>query len=119
MESNLAQQLDTVEDLNIAIDCFIPKTVEEAVDRLISELPSQDKNLIADMYEDEVPFLSATILGVYIQNEFGLGLGNEALMDSCCSTVGVNELNFFGASTVIIEKLSKKLRETRALLNVN
>jgi hypothetical protein len=104
MESNLAQQLDRVEDL-------IPKTVDEAVDRLISELPPQDRDLIADVYEDEVPFLSATILGVYIQNEFGLGLGNEALMHSCCSTVGVYKLNFFDASTVIIEKLWKKLRQ--------
>jgi hypothetical protein len=112
MESNLAQQLDRVEDL-------IPKTVEEAVDRLISELPPQDKDPIADVYEDEVPFLSATILGVYIRNEFGLGLGNEALMHSCCSTVGVYKLNFFDASTVIIEKLWKKLRQEYASQIVN
>ncbi len=111
MESNLAQQLDTVEDLNTAIDCFLPQTVEEAVDRLISELPSQDKNAIANLHEREFRFLSFTILGVYIQNQFGLGSGNEALMDSCCSTVRVNELKFFDAATVIIQKLSQKLRE--------
>lgn len=119
MESNLAQELDTVEDLITDNDCFLPKTVEEAVDKLIPELPSQDKDTIANLDDYEIPFLCFSVLGVYIQSEFRLGSGNEPLMDSCCSTAGVNELNFFDASTVIIEELSQKLRRKLALPNVN
>ena len=53
MESNLAYQLDN--------DCFLPKTVEEAVDMLIPELSSRDKDTIANLDDYEIPDLRFSV----------------------------------------------------------
>ncbi len=76
MESNLAQQLDAVEDLNIAIDSFLLKTVEEAVDKLISELPFKDKTLIARMSEEDLVYLNPN-LGVHAVKTFEVSKGGK------------------------------------------
>jgi hypothetical protein len=61
-----------------------PKTVKNAVDRLISELSLKDKAMIANMAKVELSGLHIT-LGKYIRNEFGLWSCNEDLMASCCA----------------------------------
>jgi hypothetical protein len=60
-----------------------PKTVDQAVERLISELSFKDKSTIANMVEVELSGLHNTT-GEYIRNEFGLWSGNKDLMTSCC-----------------------------------
>jgi len=114
-----SQEFFAARDLDTIHEYYLPETVEEAVDRLIADLPFEDKNTIADLEEHELPFLSATILGVYIQREFWLGSGNTALMDSCCYNAGANDLHVYDASAIIIEELWKKLRKTHALRDVH
>ena len=91
-----------------------PKTVEEAVNRLIDELSLKDKTLISNLAEDELINLHI-YPGDYIRNEFGLWSGNEDLMASCCTIAKMDKIHEDTASTIIIEELWKKLRETHKL----
>jgi hypothetical protein len=92
----------------------LPKTVEEAVERLLSELSLRDKAHIAKMREADLDSLHPS-LGHYVRTAFGLWSGNEALMDSCCSVSGVGELNEDDASAVIIREVWRQLRETHRM----
>ena len=91
-----------------------PKTVEEAVDRLIRELSLKDKTTISNLAGDELINLHIT-LGDYIRNEFGLWSGNKDLMTSCCTIAETDKIHEETASTIIIEELWKRLRETHKL----
>ena len=91
-----------------------PKTVDEAVDLLITELTLKDKTKIAKMYEEDLSALPLT-MGQYIREQFGLGRGNEELMESCCSLAEEDDIHAETASMVIIEALWERLRETHGL----
>jgi hypothetical protein len=91
-----------------------PKTVEEAVDRLIDELSLKDKTTIGNLGEDELINLHIN-LGEYIRNEFGLWSGNKDLLSSCCAIAKMDKVHEDTASTIIIEELWKGLRETHKL----
>jgi hypothetical protein len=60
-----------------------PKTVDQAVARLFSELSFKDKSTTANMAEVELSVLHKTT-GEYVRNDFGLWSGNKDLMTSCC-----------------------------------
>ena len=91
-----------------------PQTVNAAVERLISELTLKDKSKIAKMGKEDLSALPLT-MGQYIREQFGLGRGNEELMESCCSLSGENELHEETASMVIIDALWETLRQTHGL----
>jgi len=74
----------------------------------------KDKAKIAKMGEYDLSALPLT-MGQYIREQFGLGRGNEKLMESCCSISGEDDLHEETASMVIIEALWQKLRQTHAL----
>ena len=54
----------------------LPKTVDEAVKRLISDMSLKDRTIVANMAEIELSLLHAN-LGECIRNEFGLWSGNN------------------------------------------
>ena len=91
-----------------------PGTVDQAVDRLISELPLKDKVSVANMAFDELGSLDPT-LGEDIRFEFGLWNKNESLIDSCRFVSGQKKFNPATASRVIIDALWEKLRKTHKL----
>ena len=91
-----------------------PKTVEEAVDRLIGELSLKDRTTISNLTEDELINLHIN-LGEYIRNEFGLWFANKNLMASCCTIAKLDKIHEDTASTIIIEELWERLRETHEL----
>ena len=91
-----------------------PKTVDEAVDRLTSELPLKDKTTIANMSTEEVESLNDT-LGRYVIDSFGLWTGNKELVMSCRLESKNDVYNENAASMVIINRLWKKLRKTHKL----
>ena len=93
---------------------FLPDTVEEAVNILISKLPLREKTNIAYMKEDELNNLD-TPLGNYIRDYFMLSSENRELMESCRSLSGDNDLPADDASIFIIHELWKKLQKTHAL----
>ena len=91
-----------------------PKTVDEAVEHLISQLPLKDRGKIAKMDKYDLSALPFTI-GQYIREKFGLGRGNDDLMDSCRSLGEEDDLHEETASMVVIEALWQKLRQTHGL----
>ena len=91
-----------------------PQTVEEAVERLVGELSLKDRTTLGNLAEDELINLHIN-LGEYIRNEFGLWSGNKDLMASCCTIAETDKIHEDTASTIIIEELWKRLRETHKL----
>jgi len=92
----------------------LPKTVDEAVEKLIKDLPLKDKTTIANMAEKDLMTLQFT-LGSYIGSEFGVWTGNAELLFSCKRAAGDVHVDPDHAPTVIIEELWKRLRESHKL----
>jgi hypothetical protein len=91
-----------------------PRTVNDAVKRLSSELALKDKVTIANMAEMELSTLHAN-LGEYIRNEFELWHDNKDLLTSCCFFVKRDDVHVDEASSIIIRELWKKLRDSHKL----
>jgi len=109
-ESKMAQELiaatlDTTE---------VPKTVDQAVGILISNMPLRDKVVIANMKTEDLAALHLS-LGNYIRNRFELWTGNKALLDSCRPYSEQSEIHADNASSIIIVALWNALRDTYKL----
>lgn len=92
----------------------LPKTVDEAVRRLIADLPLKDKTTIANMAEKDLMTLQITLRS-YIGSEFGVWTGNADFLHSCKRAAGDVHVDPDHAPTVIIEELWKRLRESHRL----
>ena len=92
----------------------LPKTIHEAVERLITEMALKDKVIIANMTYDELVDLNSN-LGAYIRNAFRLWYGNRELMESCRFVSKNTQLNVDEASFAIIDAMWEKLRGTHKL----
>jgi hypothetical protein len=92
----------------------LPQTVDEAVERLISEISLKHKLEIAKMEGPELVTLQPS-LGRYIRNKYELWAENGPLMLSCRLRSGIADLHEDDASALIIIELWKKLRETHLL----
>jgi hypothetical protein len=88
----------------------LPRTVDEAVERLIRELSLKDKTNIATMTESELMTLEFT-LGSYIDNEFGIYTGNRQLIFSSKLLSGDIHIDPDSVAPLIIKELWKRLRE--------
>ena len=91
-----------------------PRTVQEAVERLLDLMPEREKSAIARMEEDEV-HLKRPSLFKYINEKFGLGPGNVDLMRSCRYISHKYHIEREEATSIIIKALWKKLSETHSL----
>jgi hypothetical protein len=92
----------------------LPKTIHEAVERLIAEMALKDKVVIANMTYDELVDLNSNF-GAYIRNAFRLWSGNHELMESCRFVSKNKKLNVDEASFAIIDAMWEKLRKTHKL----
>lgn len=93
---------------------LLPRTVEEAVESLISNITLKEKTRIARMEEDELIYFHPG-LGAHVRDKFGLSEGNLSLMTSCSLASGGKDLDGDGASFLIIRKLWERLRTTHLL----
>lgn len=91
-----------------------PKTVDEAVDRLIEYLDLSDKVKIANMDLNHLVNLHSN-LHLYFKNAFGLWSGNTELLESCRSISKEPVQNEDEATEVILGVLWKKLHESHTL----
>ena len=91
-----------------------PRTVDEAVDRLSSNMPLKDKTTVANMSHVELPNLHLT-LGGYILNNFGLLSGNWELLKSCRAMSNNTLQHDEDAVGIIIDALWEKLQQTHKL----
>ena len=74
----------------------------------------KDRTTLGNLAEDELSNLHIN-LGECTRNEFGLRSGNKDLMASCCTIVKMDKIHEDTASTIIIEALWEKLRESHKL----
>lgn len=91
-----------------------PKTVDEAVNRLIEDLDLQDRVKIANMDLDELVNIHSG-LDLYFKNAFGLWSGNEELLADCRSISDEPIYNEDEATFFILGVLWEKLQETHTL----
>jgi len=92
----------------------LPKTVEQAVNILLSDLSLQEKTSIANMQKNNLADLHFS-LGRFIRNKFSLVVDNKELMKSCRLLSGKQDLHADDATSVIIESLWKSLQDTHTL----
>lgn len=91
-----------------------PRTIDEAVQRLIEELSLKDKATIANMSASELVPLNNS-LGRHIRNWFGLDAKNHTLLWSCAKEAGKTALTEKEASAIIISCLALELEKTHKL----
>ena len=91
-----------------------PKTVEEAVDRLISDLDLEARVKIANMSLDELVNIHSA-LHIYFKNAFGVWSGNTELLADCRSISKDPIYNEDEATVVILGVLWQKLQDTHTL----
>ncbi len=94
-----------------------PKTVDEAVDRLISDLDLKSRVKIANMYLDDLVDFHSHLF-VYFKNALGIWSGNTELLESCQSIFKEPVQNENDATAVIMVVLWRKLRETHLLRGI-
>ena len=92
----------------------MPKTVDDAVKRLIANMPLKFKVDLSKMDEGELINLHFTF-GVFIRNQFGLWNENADLLNDCRELSGVTFMHPDDAAAFIIEELWKRLRKTHQL----
>jgi hypothetical protein len=91
-----------------------PRTLEEAVNQLSSNMALKDKVTVANMTEREMEALYPR-LEKYIRVNFGLLSGNEDLMRSCMVELNIKNPDDRDAVELILKVFWKKLRDTHRL----
>jgi len=89
-----------------------PRSIEEAVNVLLSILDKETMGIFANRSEDKLKHFHCTA-GVLIQKEFKLTDGNDELIESCRKFAGIFDLDAKGASFIILKALWESLRQTR------
>jgi hypothetical protein len=84
-----------------------PKSIEEAVQLLLTELHEKDQQVIKIMAEDQLSSLHFS-LGNYIRDRFGLWGSNVELLKACSPDGVLRDAD--GASMVIMKALWWKLQ---------
>ena len=85
-----------------------PRTVAEAVNRLIQEMSEEDRETLKNTPEKDLIMYHFS-LGMWIRNEFGLWQGNDELLKSCRKKDPL--IHPDDVSSIIIEELWKKLNK--------
>ena len=89
-----------------------PKTIEDAINILLSVLDKETMEIFANRSETDLKHYHCTA-GVLIRKEFKLTEGNDELIESCRKFSGQSNLDGKGASVVILRALWESLRQTR------
>ena len=89
-----------------------PKTIEDALNLLLSILDKETMETFASRSEKELKHFHCTA-GALIRKEFKLTDGNDELIESCRKFSGQSDLDGKGASIVILEALWESLRQVR------
>jgi len=92
----------------------IPRTLDEAADLLISDLPLDFQDLLSKMGEEDFNLLYESV-GAFILEDFKIWLGNEALLLSCYRESGQQE-NASDPAKIILNRVREKLQETAGLV---
>ena len=92
----------------------LPKTVDEAVDQIISDMTLEERVRMASFDKEQLRVINYS-LSVFIRNQFFMKDINNELFESCQIVSGNKNLNEHTAALVIIERLWEKLQKTYRL----
>ena len=92
----------------------LPETVDQTVEQLLSDITLNNEIQILAMQEEDLMNLHFS-LAAYIRNQFRLWTGNEALMESCRSAFGNQDLHVDDVSMVIVKALWERLKRNSIL----
>ena len=92
----------------------LPKTVDEAVDQIISDMTLEERVRMASFDKEELRVINYS-LSVFIKNQLFMKDINKELFESCLAVSDNKNLNEGTAALVIIERLWEKLRKTYKL----
>jgi hypothetical protein len=84
-----------------------PKTVDEAVDVLISDLSTQQMAAMADMSDVQFDLLCEQLVP-HLQHDFRLWSGNDQLLVSCFESVRFNTST--DPMRIIMDRMRSRLR---------
>jgi hypothetical protein len=90
-----------------------PEFVDQAVDRLISEMPLRDKVRFAEMSDTDFEMIHPS-MSVYVIKNYGLW-GDSPLLSACRELSGNKDLTPEEAALLVIKKLWEKLRDTHRM----
>ena len=92
----------------------MPKTVDEAVECLVANMPLKARAEMTKMEEVKLVNLHFTF-GAFIRCQFGLWSVNDDLLNDCRQMSGITFMNPDDAAAFIIGELWKRLRKTHKL----
>lgn len=92
----------------------VPQTLDDAIEKLIAELPLKDRVFIANLDRKNLPLIRLT-LGAYIRDELGFSTGNRGLLHSCRIASGNGQLTADQAFHVFVEAFWNRLRKTHTM----
>ena len=92
----------------------MPKTVDDAIKRLIANMPLKFKVDLSKMDEGELVNLHFTF-GVFIRNQFGLWNENADLLNDCRKLSGIDFMNADDAAAFIIRGVVETIEENTSV----
>jgi len=92
----------------------LPKTVDEAVDQIITDMSLEERVRMASFDKEELRVINYS-LSIFIRNQLLMKDINKKLFESCRTVSENKNLNEGTAALVIIERLWEKLRKTYRL----
>ena len=105
---------DYYKDMYLQKVPVLPKTVDEAVDYIITDMSLEERVRMASFYKEELRVINYS-LSVFIKNQLFMKDINKELFESCLAVSDNKNLNEGTAAMVIIENLWEKLRKTYRL----
>jgi len=105
---------DYYKDLYLQKLPILPKTVDEAIDQIISDMSLEERVRMANFTKEELRVINYS-LSIFIRNQLLMKDINRELFESCRIVSGNKNLNEATAALVIIEKLWDKLRKNYKL----
>ena len=92
----------------------LPKTVDEAVDQMITDMSLEERVRMASFDKEELRVINYS-MSIFIRNQLFMKDINKELFEACRTVSGNKNLNEGTAALVIIEGLWEKLRKTYRL----
>jgi dTDP-D-glucose 4,6-dehydratase len=109
----MAGQEPPLENDNPGAQVFL-KTVDEVVESVLSELRSEERSILAQTSEENLPILTH-VLASFIDTKIGDSTLNQELIEDCRRRAGNPDLYAAEASKVIIEAVWERVWETHRL----
>ncbi len=95
----------------------LPRTVDSAVNMLLSKLSFKEKTRLANMQEDKLTDLRLS-LGISIKDTFRLGEENKDLLKSCRFLSETGKFREEDSALIIIKELWKKLKKKTNVMRI-